>query len=132
MAQIGHNGFDQNVAKRWIGEALRVYGELDEAKIEHMNRCREIRERLPEIYESAKNAGVNLRALKASIKVARATDAFEALIRKATPEDQEDREAFEYLAAIAAPGDLFEAALRASEKNNAPVQGMPGADAEFA
>lgn len=129
MSRIGHNGFDSNVAKRWIGEILRVHGELEEAKIEHMNKCRDIRERLPDIYDSARNAGINIKSLKAAIKVARAKNAFENLVHKATPIDDEDKASFEYLASIAAPGDLFEAALRANNNNRPSIIGMPGADA---
>jgi len=144
---------NETEARRWTEEAMRIYAELDEQKIENMNKCRQIRERLPEIYESAKNAGINVKALKAAVKVARAKMAFENAIEAATPEDDEDVAAFEYLRAIAVPGDLFEAATRshsndegdddlrpnflknqeAARENTSRlkkgIKGLPGADA---
>lgn len=112
MTEIGHNGINATEAKRWLGEVARVYDELDELKIEHMNRCRAVRERLPEIYELAKDAGMPIKALKAAVKIARAEKALEHLIDKATPEDEEDQEALDYLRQIAQQGDLFDAATR--------------------
>lgn len=152
MGAIGHNGINETEAKRWLGEVARVYDELDELKIEHMNRCRAVRERLPEIYELAKDAGMPIKALKAAVKIARAEKALESLITKATPEDEEDQEALDYLRSIAQQGDLFEAAVRkndddsdadlrpsflkdqdAARENAATlkkgIKGLPGADA---
>ena len=123
MTEIGHNGINESEAKRWLGEVARVYDELDELKIEHMNRCRSVRERLPEIYELAKDAGMPIKALKAAVKIARAEKALESLITKATPEDEEDQEALDYLRQIAQQGDLFDAATRAeSDDDNADLR----------
>lgn len=152
MATIGHNGINESEAKRWLGEVARVYDELDELKIEHMNRCRAVRERLPEIYELAKDAGMPIKALKAAVKIARAEKALDQLIEKATPEDEEDQEALDYLRQIAQQGDLFDAATRkkgddgdddlrpgflkdqdAARENTTRlkkgIKGLPGADA---
>lgn len=151
MATIGHNGINETEAKRWLGEVMRVYMELDEQKIENMNRCRAIRERLPDIYKSAKASGLSVKALKAAVQVTRAEKALEDLIDKATPEDEDDADAFEYLRSIASPGDLFDAATRdsddedgdlrpnflkgqdAARENSARlkkgIKGLPGADA---
>lgn len=152
MTEIGHNGINSTEAKRWLGEIARVYDELDDLKIEHMNRCRAVRERLPEIYELAKDAGMPIKALKAAVKIARAEKALESLIDKATPEEEDDREALNYLREIATQGDLFDAATRkndddgdadlrpnflketAAARENAErlkkgIKGLPGADA---
>lgn len=123
MTAIGHNDTE---AKRWVGECLRVYDQLDEARIEHMNRCRDIRARLPTIYESAKGAGLSVKALKAALRVSLATRKLAALVEKVTPEDEEDADVFEQLRAIATPGDLFDFATKPR------AVGLPGANAEFA
>ena len=128
MATIGHNGINDTEAKRWLGEVARVYEELDDLKIEHMNRCRAVRERLPEIYELAKDAGMPIKALKAAVKIARAEKALESLITKATPEDEEDQEALDYLRQIAQQGDLFDAAVR---KINEAIDGDAGLRPNF-
>lgn len=122
MTEIGHNGINSTEAKRWLGEIARVYDELDELKIENMNRCRAVRERLPEIYELAKDAGMPIKALKAAVKIARAEKALDQLIEKATPEDEEDQEALDYLRQIAQQGDLFDAATRKSGDDDADVR----------
>jgi len=123
MSSIGHNGINETEAKRWLGEIGRVYDQLDAQKIENMNSCRAIRERLPDIYKSAKAAGMCVKALKAAVKVARAEKALDDLIDSATPEDDDDREAFEYLRKIATKGDLFDAATRAeSDDDNADLR----------
>lgn len=114
MSTIGHNGINETEAKRWLGEVSRVYDELDAQKIENMNRCRTIRERLPDIYKSAKSAGICVKALKAAVKVQRAEKALDDLIDKARPEDEDDAEAFDYLRKIATKGDLFDAATRSA------------------
>lgn len=123
MTTIGHNDTE---AQRWVGECLRVYDQLDEARIEHMNRCRDIRARLPTIYESAKGAGLSVKALKSAIRVSLATRKLADLIEKVTPEDEDDAEVFEQLRAIATPGDLFEFATKPR------TIGLPGASAEYA
>ena len=153
MTSIGHNGINETEAKRWMGEVSRVYDELDAQNIENMNRCRAIRERLPDIYKSAKASGMCVTALKAAVKVMRAEKALDDLIDKATPEDEDDREAFDYLRQIATKGDLFDAATRRASGDdedadirpnflkesdavrenvarlNAGIKGLPGAEA---
>lgn len=106
----GHNGIDPVVAKRWLSEALRVYGDLDAQKIENMNAARAIRGRLPDIYESAKNAGLPLKAFKLMIKqrlIEQKIADLEQDINDLTPEDDEDAETFEqFQAAIGDFGEL--------------------------
>lgn len=132
---IGHNGINDTEAKRWMGEVHRVYDELDAQKIENMNRCKSIRERLPDIYKSAKAAGMSVKAIKAAVKVQRAEKALDHLIDKITPEDEDDAEAFEYFRAIPKQGDLFASAGNDDERDLRPgflknsARGLPGADA---
>lgn len=123
MTSIGHNAINETEAKRWLGEVSRVYDELDAQKIENMNRCRTIRERLPDIYKSAKAAGICVKALKAAVKVTRAEKALGDLIDAARPEDEDDAEAFDFLRKIATQGDLFDAATRrASDDEDADLR----------
>ncbi|MBS4016786.1 MAG: hypothetical protein KGZ68_00995 [Dechloromonas sp.] len=116
MAKAGHNGVDPKVLARWTGEVLRVYDDLAAQKIANMDKCKEIREPLTDLYDAAKNAGLNLKAFKSHIKVELAQRAYERAVAKAEPEDDEDLEAFEALRAVAEAGDLFDAAVQANEK----------------
>lgn len=114
----GHNQIDKQVLARWLGEALRVYDELDAQKIDNMNRCRVIRGRLPGIYESAKAAGLPLKAFKLTVKAElfeRAKAAIDAKLDDLVPEDDEDAEAYEALRSMARDGDLFDAAVKKRE-----------------
>lgn len=120
---IGHNDPE---ATRWITEINRGHEALEEQKIEHMNRCREIRERINQAYDAAKKAGLPIKQLKSAIRVSHATQKLAALVEKLTPEDPDDADAFERLRAIATPGDLFEFATKPK------TIGLPGANAEFA
>ena len=98
MSEAGHNGIDVAVAKRWIGEAMRVYEDLDAQKIENMNTCRKIRSRLPNIYEAAKNAGLPIKAFKLYIReqlLEQKIEGLQADIEALTPDDDEDAETFE-------------------------------------
>jgi len=130
---IGHNTGNQSDAHRWLSEVMRVYADLDEQKVENMNRSRQIRERLPEIYDRAKSSGVSVKALKAAVKVIRAEHALESLIVKATPEEDDDIDAFDFFRSLPKQGDLFatdddEEDIRPRTlKNN--TRGLPGADA---
>lgn len=156
MTRMGiGNGFDPKVVKRWTGEVLRVHEEIEKLRVDHMNRCREVRERLPDIYESAKEAGLPKKAFRSHIRVELAKLAYERACEKAVPDDEEDREAFEQLRAMSSPGDLFDAAVKAHdddadlrprhlrdleqqrvEENTRRLQegisGLPGADANEA
>ena len=110
----GSNEPDPVVVKRWLGEALKVYDQLDEQRIENMNECRRIRAQLPTIMESAKNAGLHSKAFKLLVKEALLQRKIEGLnddIDALTPEDDDDAEAFEQLRGIAQAGDLFAAAV---------------------
>lgn len=123
----GSNEPDPVVVKRWLGEALKVYDQLDEQKIANMNECRRIRAQLPTIMESAKNAGLHSKAFKLLVKEALLQRKIEGLhedIDALTPEDDEDAEAFEQLRTIAQEGDLFSAAVDRHDKaKGAPATG---------
>lgn len=123
MAKAGHNGVDPKILARWTGEVLRIYDALDEQKIANMDKCKEIRKPLPDLFEAAKNAGLNLKAFKAHIKVELAQRAYDRALTKAEPEDDEDLEAFNALRAVAEAGDLFDAAVKDAEKRAAKKNG---------
>lgn len=121
MSQPGHNRIDPTVAKRWFGEAMRVYDALEEQKMENMRVCKDIRSRLPSIFESAEAAGIPMKALKAQIKIElenRKIKECEARQAAAVPDDDEDQETFEQLQkALGDFGDspLGAAALKAKQ-----------------
>jgi len=108
----GHNGVDATVLARWTKEILAVHDKLDAQKIANMNVCREIREPLPDLYEAAFNAGMPKKAFKAHIRAELAKRRYETLCENIVPEDDEDREAFEALRAVAEAGDLFDHAVK--------------------
>jgi hypothetical protein len=106
----GHNGFDSTSVKRFLGEAMRIHDKLDEAKIEHMNNCRDIREPLKGIETAARNAGLPLSAFRALVKAELAERNYKRAIEKARPKDEDDADAWDALREIAAEGkgdDLF-------------------------
>lgn len=112
MTQIGHNGVDPTVLKRWTTEVMRVHDALDAQRIENMNACRKIREPLADLYEAAKNAGLPSKAFKSHIKAELARRAYEKRLANITPEDDDDAEAFEAMRAMAEDGDLFDHAVK--------------------
>lgn len=128
MTGLGHNA-DTTVAKRWIGEILRIEAELLESKADYDDRRRDIMDRRKDVIKSAKNAGVNVKAIAASLRIKKAEEAFARVIQKATPTDDEDRYEFEQITEIVPPGPLFEFAYTKQERARADaVVGLPGAD----
>ncbi len=131
---IGHNGINDPEAQLWLSEIMRVHADLEIQKVENMNRSRQIRERLPEIYDRAKDAGIPVKALKAAVKVILKQRDLDELIAKVTPEDDDDAEAFDFFRSIPKQGDLFSASedddgdLRPGFLKN-KSRGLPGADA---
>jgi hypothetical protein len=78
----------------------------------HMRICKEIREALPDLYESAVNAGLPKKAFKAHVKVELATLKHKRFCENVVPDDEDDREAYEALRAVAEAGDLFDHAVK--------------------
>lgn len=106
------NSINSDAAKRWLGEALRVYDELEDLKVSNMNQARIIRSRLPGIYESAKGEGLPIKALKTVLKeelIKRKIAAAEAAIEALEPDDDEDAETLEQFRA--ALGDFADSPL---------------------
>jgi hypothetical protein len=115
MVTQGQNSIDPTTVKRFLGEAMRVYEKLEAQKIANMNECREIRAPLKDIKKAAKNAGLPKDAFNALIKSELAKRVYERAVENATPEDDEDKEAWEQMREIASEGDLFDAALKAHD-----------------
>jgi len=118
MTAAKGNGIDPVVLKRWTGEVLAIHDKLDDQKIANLNECKRIREPLPDLYEAAKNAGLPIKAFKAHIRIELAQRKFNAAVEKATPEDDEDLEAFEALRAVAEAGDLFDHAVKKHDEGD--------------
>jgi len=121
MSEQGHNGFNATTVNRFLGEVLRVHDKLDEAKIEHMNNCREIREPIKRIEKQAKDAGIPLAAFRALIKSELAERAYKRAIDKARPNDEDDADAWDALREIAAegkPDDLFSHAVKKHDEED--------------
>lgn len=112
MTQPSTNGFDPTTVKRFLNEALRIYDKLEAQRIANMNECREIRAPLKDIKKAAKNSGLPKAAFNALIKSELAKKTYDRAIEAATPEDDEDIEAWEQMRAIAGDGDLFDAAVK--------------------
>lgn len=108
----GRNGYDPVVLNRWTKEVLAIYAKLEEQRMENMRICKEIREPLNDLYEAADNAGLGKKAFKSHIKAELAKIKYERALAKAIPEDDDDREAYEALRAIAEAGDLFDHAVK--------------------
>lgn len=117
MSDQGRNGIDPVTVKRFLSEAMRVFEKLEAQRVANMNECREIRAPLKDIKKAAKNAGLPKAAFNSLIKSELAKRTYDRAIESATPEDDEDIEAWEQMRAIAQDGDLFDAAVKA----NAPA-----------
>ena len=114
-ASTGHNSINSESAKRFFGEIIRTQEQLDEEQLAYMARCKDIRERRTELLESADNAGVPKKALKAKFKQwieDRRIKQAEARKLAAIPDDSEDRDTFDAL--CAALGDFGELPLGAA------------------
>ena len=129
MTMTGHNSLDVALAKRFTDEILRHDSEIEALKVEHMTRVGSVKDDIKEVFERAKDAGLPKKVFRAHIKAIRAAISFKRQLANATPEEPEDLEAFRALREAAAPGDLFDFAVKQAD---AAVIGMPGADASLA
>lgn len=105
MTKPASNGFGP--AKRWVDEIEKHMGTLDTYKGEHMRRCQQVREMITQAIDSAKDAGIPKKELKAVLKVR----GLEKKIIKAR-EDLDDDESIETFDQIRhALGDLADLPL---------------------
>lgn len=64
----GSNGATQDQIKDAFDGVLRCHGELASERGAYMQRCRQIRKEIADVYEGAEDYGINRRALKAKVK----------------------------------------------------------------
>jgi uncharacterized protein YydD (DUF2326 family) len=68
MAKDGTNGATPEQVREAFEEIVGYYGELASERGAYMQRCRQIREHMAEVYDSAHDKGITRRVLKAKIK----------------------------------------------------------------
>lgn len=118
-----HNGIE----KRWVGEIERHLSELDSMRGEYMAACKDVRERIAECYDRAKDAGLPKKALKAVIKTRQLQKKIEGL-REDLAEDGLDESYDQIRHALGDLSDLplGQAALKDKAPN--PVDSLATAD----
>jgi hypothetical protein len=114
----GSNGATQDQIKDAFDEVLRCHAELATERGAYMQRCRQIRKEIADVYEGAEDYGINRRALKAKVKEHQVQEKLLA-IREALEDD--DRSEFDRC--TEALGDfggtpLGAAALEAAERRD--------------
>jgi uncharacterized protein YydD (DUF2326 family) len=68
MAKDGANGASPEQVKEAFDEIIEFYGELASERGAYMQRCKQIRERMGEVYDAANDKGITRRVLKAKVK----------------------------------------------------------------
>jgi uncharacterized protein YydD (DUF2326 family) len=68
MAKDGTNGASPEQIKQAFDDIIEHYGELASERGAYMQRCKQIRERMAEVYDAAGERGITRRVLKAKVK----------------------------------------------------------------
>jgi hypothetical protein len=68
MAKDGSNGATPEQVKEAFDDIIGFYTELASERGTYMQRARQIRERMSEVYDSAAEKGITRRVLKAKVK----------------------------------------------------------------
>jgi uncharacterized protein (UPF0335 family) len=68
MDETATNGFDKEKTQGFVGQIEGFMTVLASERGLYMNRCRAIRESIGDVYEAAKDAGLDRKALKHEIK----------------------------------------------------------------
>lgn len=100
-------------AEGFLGRIENLLDEIEKAKSAYMNECKERRQDIRDIYAEAKDAGVNVKALRGLVKHREMAAKLEAI-----PDgfEEDEREAYETL--VAALGPLGAAAAKAAGYGN--------------
>lgn len=67
-AKVGHNGVDPEKATSFVTRIENLQSEMESERGAYMNKCKEIRGDIAEIYIEVKDAGVSVKAMKVEIK----------------------------------------------------------------
>jgi hypothetical protein len=96
----GRNSLSDEQASSFLGGYEDHLAELDRLKIEHMNKCRAVREKMKELLDDAKSQGI----AKSDIKDAAKARALRAKLHELLTDREDDSRVKGILAAI---GDDF-------------------------
>ena len=113
----GSNSFDRDQLVGFLDEIKLNDDKLLELKIDYMQRCKEPRAQIREIMAVAKEAGVNMKALRTKIAGVRADNAHERRIAKLEADDLADFEEIERVLGDYGSTPLGEAALKRAKAN---------------
>lgn len=69
VTKAGHNGFDPEKVKSFVGRIENLNKDIETQKAEHMSKCKGIREDIKSVIAEAKDEGIPASAIKAVIKV---------------------------------------------------------------
>jgi hypothetical protein len=94
------NGYDPELAQSLVAKVEKIDGEQESAKGSYMNQCRQFAAARKAVYSEAKDQGVSVKSLKATVKKRK-------LLRKIDkiPDSMEDDERQDFEQFQAAMGD---------------------------
>jgi|SRR5215471_8084239 len=121
----GFNGFNGGDLRGYLSEIAAVDGALLELKSAYMNQCKKPKGKIREIMLAAKEAGMNMKALRELIADDRAKRARKRRVDALEPDDADDYQAM--VDALGAFGDtpLGTAALeRAKARGDETLAGL--------
>ena len=125
-AVLADGTFDKKLSRLFLKEVEKILKNLASMKGEYMSRCGSERERIDEVYERAKDAGIPKKIMRAHVKRRELELKLEGL---SDFEDAEDITKYQqlYLALEDEPPASVADALKKSSARTG--KGMPGAEA---
>lgn len=128
-AQVG-NGFDPTLTKRFVGEIEKHFETIASYTGEHMKRCKDVRELVTRVYDTAKDAGIPKKELKRVINLRKLDRQKQALLDDLEGDEAETVEQIQLALGDLADLPLGEAAVAAAPKARKPRKSAEQAKAD--
>lgn len=126
VTKDGSNGFDPEQLERYLDEIDKADDQLLSLKSEHMQKCKGPRGRIRETMKSAKEAGLNMSALRTIVAEHRSKRKIEEKIAALEADDQADYEAMREALGGLADMPLGEAALNKTRPQGEQLDSLRG------
>jgi uncharacterized protein (UPF0335 family) len=120
----GSNGFDRDQLQGYLEEIAHFDGELLSLQSDYMQKCKGPRAAIREVMKAAKEAGMNMKALREVVADDRAKRRRERRIDELEADDLQDYQAMKEALGEFGDTPLGEAALKRAKQNEGALDSL--------